>query len=47
MATTTIPETRPSSVRHGLPTPFKREGTVYAIAFGMDIEQLRIHYGDP
>ncbi|HJZ90166.1 MAG TPA: virulence factor [Gemmataceae bacterium] len=47
MATATIRETRPSPIRTGLPTDFKREGTVYAIAFDMDIEQLRIHYGDP
>ena len=47
MSTTTAPDARPSSLRHGLPASFKREGTVYAIAFDMDIEQLRIHYGDP
>src|SRR5436305_10738493 len=40
-------EARSSSIRHGLPASFKREGTVYAIAFDMDIEQLRVHYGDP
>lgn len=40
-------EARLSSLRHGLPASFKREGTVYAIAFDMDIEQLRVHYGDP
>ena len=38
---------RSSSLRHGLPASFKREGTVYAIAFDLDIEQLRVHYGDP
>ena len=37
----------PNLLRHGLPASFKREGTVYAIAFDMDIEQLRTHYGDP
>jgi virulence-associated protein VapD len=47
MAITTVPDVRTIPVRSGLPTPFKREGTVYAIAFDMDIEQLRIHYGDP
>lgn len=47
MATATIREPRPGPVRSGLPPAFKREGTVYAIAFDMDIEQLRIHYGDP
>lgn len=34
-------------VRPGLPPSFKKEGVVYAIAFDMDIDQLRIHYGDP
>jgi virulence-associated protein VapD len=47
MATATIRETRSNPVRTGLPPAFKREGVVYAIAFDMDIEQLRIHYGDP
>jgi virulence-associated protein VapD len=46
-AITTARDARTSSLRHGLPAQFKREGTVYAIAFDMDIEQLRIHYGDP
>jgi virulence-associated protein VapD len=30
-----------------MPPTFKKEGVVYAIAFDMDIDQLRIHYGDP
>src|SRR5215218_4642112 len=47
MATATIREPRPGPARPGMPPAFKREGTVYAIAFDMDIEQLRIHYGDP
>jgi len=34
-------------MRNGLPASFKKEGVVYAIAFDMDIEQLRIHYGEP
>ena len=34
-------------VRPGLPPSFKKEGVVYAIAFDMDIDQLRTHYGDP
>jgi virulence-associated protein VapD len=34
-------------LRPGLPASFKKEGTVYAIALDMDIDQLRIHYGDP
>ena len=47
MAATTARESRPNTIRQGLPASFKREGTVYAIAFDMDIEQLRTHYGDP
>jgi len=38
---------RTGSMRNGLPASFKKEGVVYAIAFDMDIEQLRIHYGEP
>jgi virulence-associated protein VapD len=34
-------------VRQGLPKSFRRAQTVYAIAFDMDIEQLRANYGDP
>jgi virulence-associated protein VapD len=34
-------------IRQGLPHPFRRAGTVYAIAFDMDVEQLRTNYGDP
>ncbi len=40
-------EARSTALQHGLPASFKREGTVYAIAFDMDTEQLRVHYGDP
>src|SRR3954464_7436578 len=47
MALATARDARPSPIRPGLPAPFKRETTVYAIAFDMDIEQLRVHYGDP
>ena len=36
-----------SQVRHGIPKSFRKAGTVYAIAFDMDTEQLRGHYGDP
>jgi virulence-associated protein VapD len=42
-----VRDAKSSLLRPGLPASFKREGTVYAIAFDMDIEQLRIHYGDP
>ena len=47
MALATTREIRPSLVKQGLPAPFKREGVVYAIAFDLDIEHLRVHYGDP
>src|SRR5436305_13362177 len=47
MGTATIRDARSTLVRPGLPAPFKKEGVVYAIAFDMDIEQLRVHYGDP
>ena len=47
MAVTTARDPRSGSLRPGLPASFKREGTVYAIAFDMDIEQLRTNYGDP
>ena len=47
MATATVGELRTSPIRTGLPDDFKPEGTVYAIAFDMDIERLRVHYGDP
>jgi virulence-associated protein VapD len=47
MSTATIRQPRTSPIRSGLPDNFKPEGTVYAIAFDMDIEQLRVHYGDP
>ncbi len=46
MATATIKEPRSAPARSNLPAAFKREGTVYAIAFDMDIELLRMHYGD-
>lgn len=34
-------------LRQGMPPSFKRKGTVYAIAFDLDIESLRQNYGDP
>src|SRR5712691_5602340 len=42
-----ILDPRPIAVQPGLPPVFKKDGVVYAIAFDMDIEQLRVHYGDP
>jgi virulence-associated protein VapD len=47
MAVVAERDARSSPIRPGLPASFKREGVVYAIAFDMDIDQLRIHYGDP
>ena len=43
----TLLEPRSKPARGTLSPGFKREGTVYAIAFDLNIEQLRIHYGDP
>jgi virulence-associated protein VapD len=40
-------DTRTGSIRQGLPASFKQVGVVYAIAFDMDIDQLRTQYGDP
>ena len=47
MPVTAVREVRSNPIRQGLPASFKREGVVYAIAFDLDIEQLRAHYGDP
>ena len=47
MTTVTVGELRTSPIRTGLPDNFMPEGTVYAIAFDMDIESLRQNYGDP
>jgi virulence-associated protein VapD len=47
MSVVTVREVRSSPVQLGLPPAFKRDGIVYAIAFDMDIEQLRVHFGDP
>src|SRR4051812_17398250 len=47
MSLVAAPNPKASTLRHGLPASFKKEGVVYAIAFDMDIEQLRLHYGDP
>lgn len=47
MAVATVRDVRLTPIRPGLPASFKREGVVYAITFDMDIEQLRVHYGEP
>ena len=46
MSVGAIPETL-LPLRQGLPANFRRAATVYSIAFDMDIEALRTHYGDP
>ena len=44
---TAILSTPVAPVRQGLPKSFRRATTVYAVAFDMDIDQLRANYGDP
>src|SRR5690242_15787325 len=46
MTSTAIGE-RAEPIRQGLPAATRKEDRVYAIAFDMDIEQLRANYGDP
>ena len=46
MTTGTI-ELQTNSIWHELPGSFHQKGTVYAIAIDLDIEQLRLHDGDP
>ena len=36
-----------AQIRQGLPSDFKKGGRVYAIAFDINIEQLRTRLGDP
>lgn len=38
---------RGGAIKQGLPDAVRTEGRVYAIAFDMDVEQLRLNYGDP
>src|SRR5262245_30167319 len=47
MATVVAREVQTGSIRQGLPAPFWKEGRVYAIAFDLDMAQLRTNYGDP
>ena len=46
MGVGTVKEVHPQ-IRQGLPEEFRKGGRVYAVAFDMDIEQLRANYGDP
>lgn len=45
--TATIAPAPKAQFRQGLPNNFRRAGQVYAIAFDMDIEALRVNFGDP
>jgi virulence-associated protein VapD len=45
--TTGVVRERGATIKQGLPPEVRKEGRVYAIAFDMDIEQLRTNYGDP
>ena len=47
MAVITSQQSRIETPPEIFPPPFKKAGTVYAIVFDMDTEQLRTHYGDP
>src|SRR3982751_2412417 len=47
MMTPTVTRERITPIRQDLPPETRKEGRVYAIAFDMDIEQLRTNYGDP
>ena len=44
---TQTPSPSAAPIRQDFPPSFRRAATVYAIAFDMDIEQPRTHYGDP
>jgi virulence-associated protein VapD len=46
MATQTLGKPQVPQRLHELPMIPKKEGRVYAISFDMDIESLKIHYGD-
>lgn len=47
MAATLTREARPSTIRTGFPPPFKRPGTVYAVAVELNVEQLRTRGPSP
>ncbi|HWE39871.1 MAG TPA: hypothetical protein VG406_25195 [Isosphaeraceae bacterium] len=47
MTTRTIDEPKARQVRPEIPPMPKREGRAYAIRFDMDIDSLRLNYGDP
>jgi virulence-associated protein VapD len=47
MAIQTIGSSQAPMRLHEFPSMPKKEGRLYAITFDMDIESLKIHYGDP
>ncbi len=47
MTTQTLGTLRAPQRLHDVPTIPKAEGRVYAITFDMDIESLKLNYGDP
>jgi virulence-associated protein VapD len=40
-------ETHASRLERALPLSLKRPAAVYAVALEMNVEQLKLHYGDP
>ena len=47
MTTQLLAQPRPAARLHDVPEMPRREGRVHAISFDMDIESLKLHYGDP
>ena len=47
MATQTLAKSRAPQRLHEFPSIPRKEGRLYAITFDMDIDSLKIHYGDP
>ncbi|HXG09364.1 MAG TPA: virulence factor [Gemmataceae bacterium] len=47
MTIITARQPRLGTIYQGFPADVGKEGRMYAIAFDMDIEQLRTNYGDP
>ncbi|MDR3619479.1 MAG: virulence protein [Paludisphaera borealis] len=47
MATQTVGKPNEVPRLHEFPPMSNKKGRVYAISFDMDVESLRLHYGDP
>ena len=47
MATQTLSKPQVAPRLHEIPTIPRKEGRLYAISFDMDIESLKLNYGDP